>query len=133
MFSSRHHFRRHPFRVPTVVGAVVSLLVAGLVFVPAGAQAAVTATATTLPGTIGSMVVDAATSHVFVSLTDTSKVAVLDFTGRLVKVIGGEPGASGLALVGSDLYVVDSTSGAIDDINTGTLTSTRTLAGAMSC
>ena len=129
---STRRVRRHPFRVPTVVGALASLLVAGLVFVPAGAQATVTATSTTLPGTLGAMVVDAATSHVFVSLTDTSKIAVLDFTGKIVKTISGESGASGLALVGSDLYVVDSTAGAIDDINTGTLTLTRTLTTGIS-
>jgi hypothetical protein len=74
------------------------------------------------------MVVDPATSHVFVSLYDTSEVAVLDFDGNIVGQITGLAGARGLALVGNHVYVAAANAGAIDEIDTSTLTVTRTVA-----
>ena len=79
------------------------------VLVPTPVGAAVTATSTTLPGTFGAMVIDATTGHVFVSLPDTSKVVVLDFSGNILATISGQSGAEGMALSGGFLYVVDAT------------------------
>jgi hypothetical protein len=69
----------------------------------------------------GRILVDAATSHVFVSSPASSSIVVLDYTGTIVKTITGEAGAYGMALSGSTLYVALSTGGAIEKIDTGTL------------
>src|SRR4051794_1917972 len=103
-----------------VLGALV-----GSALLTAPAAATLPTTATVLPGVMGAMVVDAATSHVFVSLPAAGKVAVLDFDGKLVATITGEAGARGLALDANHLYVVRSGTGAIDEIDTGSLTKTR--------
>ncbi|HEX4491054.1 MAG TPA: choice-of-anchor D domain-containing protein [Acidimicrobiia bacterium] len=100
--------------------------VGGITPAPAGAQ--MTDHATALPGLMRFEVVDAASKHVFVSLYDTSKVAVLDFSGNLVHTISGEAGARGLAVVGTTLYVAAATAGAIDTFDTGTFAKTGTLA-----
>jgi hypothetical protein len=69
----------------------------------------------------GRILVDAATSHIFVSSPGSSSIIVLDYTGTIVKTITGEAGAYGMALSGSTLYVALSTGGAIEKIDTGTL------------
>ncbi len=115
----------------TIAVAVTVAMSASLIAVVLGsgtAYAQLPATSTALPGLLYKMVVDDATGRVFVSLYDTSKIAVLDFDGNLVTTITGEAGARGLALVGSHLYVVAANAGAIDDIDTTTLTRTRTVA-----
>ena len=99
------------------------------VLVPAPVDAAVTATSTTLPGSFGAMVVDATTGHVFVSLPDTSKVVVLDFSGNILATISGQSGAQGMALSGGFLYVVDATAGSISQINTSSLAVTTLTSG----
>jgi hypothetical protein len=118
-------------RVGAALASVLALTgttvaaVGGFTPQPAGAQMADHATA--LPGLMDTMVVDAATSHVFVSLYDTGEVDVLDLDGTLVRRLTGEPGARGLALQGNKLYVVASTTGTVDVFNTTTLERTRTL------
>jgi hypothetical protein len=107
------------------VGVATAMLVVALGAAPAAAQLPVNATP--LPGTFSHMVVDAATSHVFVSITSSGKIVVLNFDGDVVETISGESGARGLAVVGSHLYVVAAGGNAIDDIDTGTLTKSATL------
>jgi hypothetical protein len=102
--------------------------IAGWGLVPSHAGAQMTETPTPLPGLMGAMVVDPATSHVFVSLYDASEVVVLDFDGNIVGTIPGLAGARGLAVVGNHVYVAAANAGAIDEIDTGTLTITRTVA-----
>ena len=75
----------------------------------------------------GRILVDPATSHIFVSSPSSSEVIVLDFNGNIVKTITGEAGAYGMALNGSTLYVALSTAGSIDRIDTGTLTESSVL------
>ncbi len=113
----------------TVLAICVATAALGIVVGPASAQ--LPSSATVLPGRMDKMVVDSATGHVFVSLYDTSKIAVLDFDGNLLDTITGEAGARGLALVGSHLYVAASNAGSIDDIDTTTLTRTRTVASGL--
>jgi sugar lactone lactonase YvrE len=112
------------------LAVVVGVLGAFVYFAPtAGAQ--LPSNATPLTGVMAAMVVDAATSHVFVSLHDVGRIAVLDFDGNVVGSVPNEPGASGMVVVGSHLYVVAQGAASIDDIDTGTLTRTRTLAGGL--
>ena len=73
------------------------------------------------------MVVDASTSHVFVSSPQSSVIVVLDFSGNIVRTITDEPGADAMVVIGSVLYVTLTTAGAIDEIDTGTLSKIRTL------
>jgi hypothetical protein len=112
--------------VAITAGMLFGALVPSLAASPAGANLASNATA--LPGVMGAIVVDAATSQVFVSMPAISTIAVLDFDGKIVATIAGEAGADGMVLDGSHLYVVASTAGSVDDIDTRTLTRTRTLA-----
>ncbi|MDQ1522069.1 MAG: hypothetical protein QOI55_3142 [Actinomycetota bacterium] len=110
-------------------------LIALAVFVPTSAAHAddpvQQLAATPLPGVMDAMVVDAATGHIFVSLPGASSVAVLDNDGTLVQTIAGEAGARGLALIGDHLYVVAANAGAIDEIDTTTLTRTRTVSSGL--
>lgn len=85
-------------------------------------------TTTDIPAGYDYMVVDAATQQVFVSSKAGNTVTVLSFAGQIEATIGGESGAAGMTLIGSNLYVVASTAGAIDVISTSTLTRTSTLA-----
>jgi hypothetical protein len=90
-----------------------------------GQAAGASATAgsgTNLPcATIGQMVVDPATSHVFVSCPTTNSVSVLDYSGDVVGTIGGIAGASGLVDVGGTVYVTAENAGTVESINTTTL------------
>jgi hypothetical protein len=73
------------------------------------------------------LAVDPATQHVFVSGgPGNSSIVVLDFSGAVVGTIGGEPGASQMALdtATHTLYVALHDADAIAAINTQTLTET---------
>jgi hypothetical protein len=86
------------------------------------AGASVAGPGTELPcSTIGQMAVDQPTSQVFVSCPSTNSVAVMSFSGSLVATITGIAGATGLADVGSEVYVSAVNTGTIDAINTSTL------------
>jgi len=106
---------------------------------PVGLSAAKPATkalAATGPINLGVMgfsriLVDPATSHIFVSSPTDSSIVVLDFSGAIVKIITGEAGASGMAIRGSTLYVALNTAGAIDKIDTGTLNETGQLVSGL--
>jgi hypothetical protein len=67
------------------------------------------------------MIVDTATSHVFVSCPSTNSVAVLDFSGNLVTTVDNIAGANGLADVGGAVYVSTENTGTVDAINPTTL------------
>src|SRR5712692_5820167 len=68
----------------------------------------------------GRMVVDPATSQLFVS--GDSSIVVLDLAGNIKKTITGELGADSMVVVGGTLYVALINSGTIDRIDTTTLT-----------
>ncbi len=87
--------------------------------------------ATPLPGRMSAMILDPATAHVFVALGNTDSIAVLDYDGTLVTTIAGEAGAKGLVVVGDKLYVLAATAGTVDEIDTTTLTRTRTLVSGL--
>ncbi len=76
----------------------------------------------------GRIVVDGATSHVFVSSPRSSAIVVLDLSGHIVRTITDEPGADAMVVIGSVLYVTLTTAGAIDAIDTKKLSRIRTLA-----
>jgi hypothetical protein len=97
-------------------------------FSPAPAGAQMKDKATTLPGIMRFELVDPASKHVFVSLYDTGKLAVFDFSGNLVHTISGEAGARGMAVVGGTLYVAAANVGAIHEFDTSTFAKTGTLA-----
>jgi len=104
-------------------------LMAGLFVVATSAHPALAAGPINLNLTdFGRILVDPATSHVFVSSPADSSIVVLDFSGNIVKTITGESGADAMVVVGSTLYVtLDTASGGIDRIDTGTLTETSPL------
>ena len=69
----------------------------------------------------GEMAVDAAHGHVFVSEgLGGNDVQVYDFSGHLLKIIGGFKAPMGLALDGN-LYVANATGSTIDVVDTATL------------
>ena len=128
------------------IGATLAATAVGCsagVFGAAGAASAATApssiaatdTVTNLPYTgANGMVVDLATSHIFisgavsssVSTTQPTYVEVLNLSGEIVGAVTGQNGASGLALSadGSTLYVADEGSNTITAINANTLAQT---------
>ncbi len=67
------------------------------------------------------MLVDAQTQEVFVSSASSSSVTVLSFSGQIEQTIPDVAGAGGMALIGSNLYVVASNAGAVEVISTSTL------------
>jgi hypothetical protein len=75
----------------------------------------------------GRMVVDQASSYVFVSSPGGNGIVVLNLSGSIVKTIIGEAGASSMVVNGSTLYVALPGSGTIDRIDTGTLNETSPL------
>ena len=92
---------------------------------PWGARAASAVTAGSVElGAVGfgSIVVDDARQHVLVSAPAANEVLVFDESGSLLATIPDEPGARGMVIDGSTLYVAQSTAGAIDQINLDTLT-----------
>lgn len=106
--------------------AIFLLCVSALLIGPAAAAQA--DTVTKLPyanGSGGSIAVDPAGQHVFVSGgPGNSSVVVLDYSGKIVKTISGEGGAAGMALdtAAHTLYVALHDATAISEINTQTLT-----------
>jgi hypothetical protein len=117
-------------RIPVLL-AVLALLA---VLIAPSAKAADGATTTGFPlGQFGaaSVVVDDAHSRVLVAGSTANAVDVFDFSGKLLQVIGGEAGASGLAIDGSTAYVSDRTTGVIDQINLVTLSSAGPLASGL--
>jgi hypothetical protein len=89
-------------------------------------------TTTKLPATgFGAIAVDDAHAHVFLSggfNQGASTITVADAAGAQVGQIENEPGASGMVVVGSTLFVGLCGGGAIDLIDTATLTRTATVA-----
>jgi hypothetical protein len=76
-----------------------------------------------LPG-FAAMAVDEVHQHVFVTAGGQSgDIKVVDFDGHLVQTLTGEPGASGMAIHGTMLYVALSQADQIDRIDTSTLKS----------
>lgn len=94
-----------------------------------------TPSSTALPGVATSVVVDAVNQHVFVSIPTAGVVDVLDYSGNLVKTITGlavSPSAYAhedeLASGPGEVYVADTNSGVIDEINPTTLAIDRQIA-----
>jgi hypothetical protein len=74
------------------------------------------------------MVVDADRGHVFVSGgPGNSSIAVMNLDGSLAATIPDLPGAAGMALVGSSLYVARAGGAAIDVVDASTLSKTGTI------
>jgi sugar lactone lactonase YvrE len=121
--------------------ALAAMLVSGgATFATVGTLTAKSATAavadmtdhaTALPGPTADMVVDPASSRVFVSVPSASEVVALDFSGDIVGTITEEAGANGLVMLDGDLYVVAANAGAVDEIDTTTLTRTRRMASGL--
>lgn len=98
-----------------------------LTFLGLGTTTAAADTSSPLPiGSYRDMAVDAAHEQVFLSDPFGGSVLVTDYTGQVVKQIGGEAGAWGLALSGDSrtLYVALRDAGAIAAIDTVTLEET---------
>lgn len=89
-------------------------------------------TTTTLPADgFGTIAVDDAHAHVFISgdfNRGATTISIADSSGALVGQIDNEPGASGMVVVGSTLFVGLCDSGAIDLIDTTTLARTGSVA-----
>jgi DNA-binding beta-propeller fold protein YncE len=104
---------------------VAAVLTCGVFSTP-GARAA---EPDTLPlPAFGAMAVDQAHKRVFVSGGASSNgIVVLDFSGRTVKTLSGQFGATGLVLSedGKTLYVALAAGDAISAIDTGTLTESK--------
>ena len=87
------------------------------------------ATSVTLPVTgFGRVVGDTHHCQVFVSSPASNAVVAVDFSGDVLKTIPDEFGAGAMAIDGSTLYVALTTTGAIDAIDTETLTRIKTVA-----
>jgi hypothetical protein len=79
----------------------------------------------------GTVVVDDARAHVYVSGPTANVVDVLDFSGNLVASIPNIPGAWGMVLGGRYLYVAEGDAGAIGriDLNSPTFATTQIATG----
>ena len=109
-------------RFPRLSGAIAASVLIGAVQV--GLAPVASASITTLPMSddIFEMVVDGAHDHVFVSSgPGEDAVAVLDYSGALVATLT-IPGASGMAIVGSTLFVAAADADEIVTVDTATLT-----------
>lgn len=100
-------------------------------------QAQATGSGTLPLPAFGAMVVDQAHKKVFVSGGAASNgIVVLDFSGRTVKTVNGQYGATGLVLSedGKTLYAALASGDAISAIDTATLTESRRFStGAQTC
>jgi len=97
--------------------------VAGALVVLALTSASASAAETDLgPIGLGTIVVDNAREHVLVSGPAGNVVDVLDYSGHLVATIPGITGAYGMAIHGASLYVAESATGSVAQINLKTLT-----------
>ncbi|HEX2178091.1 MAG TPA: hypothetical protein VHL54_01025 [Actinomycetota bacterium] len=92
------------------------------------AKVALAATSTTLPDGFNAIVVDQTNGRLFVSSAETSVITVLDLAGNVVNILEDLPGAAGMALVGDSLYVALFEAGAVEVIDTKSLTRIRRLA-----
>jgi hypothetical protein len=79
----------------------------------------------------GRILVDPASSQVFVSSPADSAIVVTDLGGTIKKRIDGEAGADAMVIRGSTLYVTLTTLGEIDQIDTGTLSETGVLVSGL--
>jgi hypothetical protein len=70
----------------------------------------------------GDIVVDDTNDHVFVSNPSANSITVLGFGGNVITTITSLPGAFGMVIHGSTLYVAEETANAIEAINLSTLT-----------
>jgi hypothetical protein len=115
-------------RTRALVSVALALAIVATLVVASPTRAAVAATAPIALGThsFGQIVVDPATSQVFVSSPTDNSIVVTDLTGNIVSTITGETGATAMLVVGATLYVALGT-GAIDQINTSTRMETSTL------
>jgi len=85
-------------------------------------------TSVTLPvGGFGRILDDPHHCQVFISSPTSNTVVVVDFSGRILAAIPDEYGAGAMAIDGSNLYVALTTTGAIDEIDTQTLTRVKTV------
>src|SRR5262249_6168603 len=77
-----------------------------------------------LPGAMGALAVDSATSRVFVSVPDHDTIEVFNFDGVKIDSVDEQPnqGASGLVVHGAQLYATPDC-GSIRDISPTTLRS----------
>src|ERR1700680_3898710 len=117
-----------------VLGKVlgVALVCTTLVLAPSPRPALAAASPITL-GThsFGRVLVDSATSQIFISSPGDNSIAVLDLTGNILTTITGESGANAMAVVGTTLYVSLQTTGSIDIIDTASRTKTGTLVSGL--
>ncbi|MCX4699223.1 hypothetical protein [Streptomyces sp. NBC_01373] len=114
--------RIRQFAERAALSAALSLSLLGL-----GTTTAAADTSTSLPiSSYRDMAVDAAHQQVFLSDPFGGSVLVTDYTGQVVKQIGGEAGAWGVALSSDSrtLYVALRDAGAIAAIDTATLQET---------
>jgi DNA-binding beta-propeller fold protein YncE len=75
--------------------------------------------------------VDPSKGYVYICCPTSGTISVFSYSGNLVTTISGEPGAEGMVVVADRLFVALSTSGAIDEIDTTSLTSMGTLASGL--
>jgi hypothetical protein len=97
------------------------LLAAVSVVMLQGATAWASSVSAPIGQSFGSMVVDDANQHVFVSSPADDAVLVYNFSGSLVATIPNIDGAYGMVIHGSTLYVTESTGGMIEAIGVATL------------
>jgi hypothetical protein len=110
--------------------AAVALVTAGALVAGTSARADAASIPLGQSG-FGSIVVDDAHGHVFVSGPAASEVLVFDFAGNLVRTIPNVYGARAMVVQGSTLYVVESNLGSIERIDLGTLTDMGPLASGL--
>src|SRR5207302_7815084 len=120
--------------------AWAGLMLGSILYVPrvdpapiaAASQAPVVASSVVLPvQNFGRVLVDSSHSHVFVSSPASNEIVVLDFDGNVVKQIQGEAGADAMVVDGTTLYVTLLAVGAVDEIDTGSLSRVETLASGL--
>src|SRR5262249_23243687 len=100
----------------TLIGTLlgVSVLFAGFPASAGGAQASPPAwTINPRPTGFGTVTVDKNRSHVLVSGTTGNVVEILSYAGALVTTVPNIFGAAGMVVNGDNLYVAESTAGAI--------------------
>ena len=92
----------------------------------AGLAMAASASAATNLGQVGlgSVVVDDGGQHVFVSAPKANAIDEFDFSGHLVATVPNIYGAWGMVISGNDLYVAESTAGAIVRLDVTQLSAT---------
>jgi hypothetical protein len=107
-------------RLGTFATAIVVLVAAGAIVGSSAVAGSGSSVALGATG-FGSIVVDDANHHVFVSGPAANQVLVFDFDGNLVKTIPNVYGAGAMVVHGASLFVVAKNVGAIEAIDLGTL------------